>query len=183
MSKRSGLRQIQGVTLIEMVVTILVLAIILAYAIPSYRDLSERRALQGVANGIVSSVVAAKEEAIKRDQVVRVQFSTLGKGVCVGATVAASCDCSTAGSCPLAVFPASAKELRMVETKTAPAFVGSGTGFSIDPKTGMLNDPTNTGEVELQTSLGYAVKVRVNAMARPRICASGKDMPGVKKCP
>ena len=178
----SARRHVKGVTLIEMAVTILVLAIIVAFAIPSYRDLSERRALQGVANGLISAIATAKDESIKRDQVVWVQFSNLGKGVCVGASTTAGCDCSTVGSCPLDVFPNEARELRMVELKTAPAFNGSGTGFSIDPKTGTLSDPTNTGEVELKTSLGYAVKVRVNAMARPRMCASGKAMPGVKTC-
>lgn len=184
MFRQPGRRHVTGVTLIEMIITVLVLVIILVFAVPSYRDLNERRALQGVANGIISAVALAKEEAIKRDQVVRVQFADFGKGVCVGAsTAAAPCDCSTAGSCPLAAFPSATKELRMVETKSIPEFNGSGMGFSIDPKTGMLTDPTNIGGVELQTSLGYAVRVQVNAMVRPRMCASGKDMPGVRKCP
>lgn len=182
--KRSGYRSGQGFTLIELLVTIAVLTILILLAAPSFQGLRERRALQGVANGIISAVALAKEEAIKRDEVVRVQFSNLGSAVCVGAsTGAAACDCSTAGSCPVAAFPAEAGELRMVKTKAAPAFNGSGAGFSIDPKTGMMVDPTNTGELELETPSGYAVKVRVNAMARSRMCSSGsKAMPGVKSC-
>jgi hypothetical protein len=80
-------------------------------------------------------------------------------------------------------YPNEGQELRMVETKTAPAFTGSGAGFSIDPKTGMLNDPTNTGELELSTPAGYSLKIRVNAMARARMCSSGsRSMPGVQPC-
>lgn len=184
MFNRSNRRFTQGVTLIELVVTIAVLAIVVAFAVPSYQDLSQRRALQGVANGIMSAIAVAKEEAIKRDAVLRVQFSDLGNGVCVGVSSNdTACDCSTAGACPVAAYPDDPRELRMVTVKTAPAFSGSGKGFSIDPKTGMLADPVNTGEVELQTPLGHAVKIRVNAMARARMCSSGTTpMPGVKPC-
>lgn len=178
-----GLSRAFGVTLIELIVTILVLAILVTLAAPSFRDLRERRALRGVADGIAGTIALAKEEAMKRDQVVRVEFSNFGSAVCVGATTAATCDCAAASSCSIAAYPSSIKELRMVETKTAPSFTGSGTGFSIDPKTGMLSDPTNTGELELKTSLGYALRVRVNAMARSRICSSGTEsIPGVKPC-
>jgi type IV fimbrial biogenesis protein FimT len=174
----------EGVTLIELVVTIGVLAIIVAFAVPSYQDLSQRRALQGVANGIMSAIATAKEEAIKRDAVLRVQFSDFGGGLCVGVNSDDTpCDCATAGSCPVVGYPSETRELRMVTTKTAPAFTGSGKGFSIDPKTGMLTDPVNTGEMELQTPMGHAVKIRVNAMVRARMCSSGtKPMPGVKPC-
>lgn len=183
MRKRSGLRHNRGVTLIELVVTIAVLAILVTLAVPSFRDLSERRALKGVADGIISAIALAKEEAIKRDQDVRVDFANFGNAVCVGAsTAAAACDCTTAGSCPVVAYPSQTGDLRMVKTKTAPAFGGSG-GFEIDPKTGMLADPTDAGELELETPLGYAVKVQVNAMARARMCSSGtKPIPGVKTC-
>lgn len=183
MRKRSVLRHNRGVTLIELVVTIAVLAILVTLAVPSFRGLSERRALKGVADGIVGAIAQAKEEAIKRDQDVRVDFATFGNAVCVGATTAAAaCDCATAGSCPVVAYPSQTSDLRMVKTRTAPAF-GGAAGFEIDPKTGMLDDPTDAGELELETPLGYAVKVQVNAMARARMCSSGtKPIPGVKTC-
>lgn len=183
MRKASERRLGRGVTLIELVVTIAVLAIIVAMAVPSFRDLAERRALQGAAEGIVGAIAAAKEEAIKRDEFVFVQFSNLGGSVCVGASTGAACDCATANSCGLVAFPGDGKALKTVSTKTAPAFAGSGSGFTIDPKTGTLRDPTNVGGLELETPLGYAMKIRVNAVARAKTCSSGtKSMAGVKTC-
>jgi type IV fimbrial biogenesis protein FimT len=183
--QRTGVRGNSGVTLIELLITITVLAVIITMAVPSFRDLNERRSLKGVADGIVGVIGVAKEEAIKRDAFIRVQFSNMGGAVCAGANLEseAACDCSVAGSCSIASFPSAAGELKMVTTRTAPAFTGSGSAFSIDPKTGMLSDPANIGSLELQTPLGYAMQVSVNAMVRPRVCSSGsKPVSGVRTC-
>lgn len=177
-------RRARGVTLIELVVTIAVLAILVMLATPSFRDLAERKALQGVAEGVVGLIGTAKEEATKRDTGVRVQFSALGGGVCAGANLVSEdpCDCAVASSCSIGRFPDSANDLRMVTTKTAPSF-GTGTSFVIDPKTATLEDPAAAGLLELETPKGYAVQLSVNAVARPRYCSSGtRPMTGVESC-
>ena len=86
-----------GVTLIELAVTMIVLAILVVMAAPSFSDFAERQAIKGAANSIVGVIAQAQEEAAKRDQPVRVEFHTLGTaGVCVGAIVGtAACDCSS----------------------------------------------------------------------------------------
>ena len=179
-------RNQSGVTLVELMVTIAVLAILVTLAAPSFTDFAERSALRGAADNVVGVIAAAKEEAIKRDRLVRVDFKAVTTGFCVGAVVvagasAAGCDCSAA-SCAVASYPESARDLHRVTMTGSPVF-GADAGFVIDPKTGTLVDLSDGGEIVLGTSRGYAATVRVNAMGRASICTPGaKGLAGVKAC-
>jgi len=171
-----------GVTLIELMVTIAVLAILIMLAAPSFAEFSERTALRGAADNVVSVVAAAKEEAIKRDSLVRVDFKTVDTGFCIGAATVASagaagCDCSAA-NCPVGSYPSNPEDLHGVRLVSAPVF-GADTAFVIDPKTGMLSDVSDAGSVEFDTSRGYGVVVQVNASGRTSFCTpSGKKAIG-----
>jgi type IV fimbrial biogenesis protein FimT len=57
----------RGFTLIELMVGILVLAILLGIAVPSFRDASLGSRLTGYSNDMVASVMLARSEAIKRN--------------------------------------------------------------------------------------------------------------------
>lgn len=179
-------RNQSGVTLIELMVTIAVLAILVTLAAPSFVDFAERSALRGAADNVVGVIAAAKEEAIKRDRWVRVDVKQVGSGFCVGAAMVADgtattmdgCDCSAA-TCPVASYPEKARDLHRV-TMTD----GAGEGFVIDPKTGTLADFGDGGEIVLGTSRGYAATIKINAMGRASICSPGdKGLAGVKACP
>lgn len=174
----------QGVTLVELVVTIAVLAILVTLASPSLTDFAERQAIKGAAESIVGVIAQAKEEAVKRDKPVRVEFTAWGAGVCAGAIEGSStaCDCSQ-NTCPLASSAESERDLKRIKLASAPAF-GGGTFFVIDPKTGTLLDPGATGSLQLSTAGGYTVQVSVNALARPAICvpSGNKVLPGVQPC-
>lgn len=177
------LRHQSGVTLIELAITIVVLAVLATLAAPSFTAFLQRQAIKGAAENIVSVIAQAKEEATKRDREVRVEFSPLGEGVCAGAILGSTaCDCSDS-ACPLASSAQSERDLKGV-TLSGDIKFGDGTGFTIDPKTGTLVDFGETGSVQLETSLGYTIQVNVNAMARASVCnpSDEKALPGVKPC-
>jgi type IV fimbrial biogenesis protein FimT len=164
-----------GFTLIELMVTLSVLAIIAALALPSFKNFTERSALRGVADNVIGVIAAAKEEAIKRDQLVKVDVRTVGSGFCIGAVVVASaatagCDCSTASNCPVAAFPTSASQLHSVQLDSTPIFGTGTTDFVIDPKTGMLSDPADQGQLDLKVPSGSKVRISLNALGRPSLC-------------
>lgn len=173
----------KGFTLIELMVTIAVLAILLAMAAPSFAEFAERQALRGTADNIIGVIGLAKEEAAKRDRLVQVDFIKLGDGVCAGAAVGtAGCDCS-AGTCPLAASAASERDLKGVRITGDPLFGGDG-AFVIDPKTGTLLDLADSGAVDLETQRGYGLRIRVNPLARASTCTPDgkKSLPGVAPC-
>lgn len=181
----------RGFTLIELAVTLIVLAVLIAVAAPSVTLLRERQALRGAADNYVIAVGLAKQEAIKRNELVRVDFQALGGGACVGAAVVASvdgagCDCSAA-ACDVSSFPdepGDESELRGVSLDGAINF-GGGTGFVFDPRTGTLADLSEAGELVLSTASGYSVAVRVNAVGRATTCVpvgASRILPGVSVC-
>jgi type IV fimbrial biogenesis protein FimT len=181
-----------GFTLLELVVTIIVIAILAAAAAPSFTLMRERQALRGVADNFVIAVGLAKQEAIKRDALVRVDFMPSGDAVCVGAVVVAAagdagCDCSE-DACDVSAFPdepGNTVQLRRVTLSGDVDFGDAGSGFVIDPRTGTLFDISDNGGFELATGTGYRVQLEVNAMGRASYCTPAdatKALPGVPAC-
>lgn len=56
----------QGITLVELMVTVAIIGILGSLALPSYRDVMAREQLTAAANELVSSYKFARSEAIKR---------------------------------------------------------------------------------------------------------------------
>lgn len=73
---RMGRADISGFTLIELMVSIAVAAILLALAVPSFNDALLGSKLTGYANNMVGSAILARGEAIKRNAIVSVCASS-----------------------------------------------------------------------------------------------------------
>lgn len=77
-----------GFTLIELIVTVAVAAILISLAIPSFQNTLLRSKLSAISNKLVASASLARSEAIKRNE------TTL---LCIPNTAATSCATSTSG--------------------------------------------------------------------------------------
>lgn len=177
-----------GFTLVELMVAVAVLAILVGFALPSFRDFAERSWLRGVADSVTQVIGTARTEAIKRNELVRVEFKQpAGGGFCVGAatvatTSAAGCDCSSA-ACPVGEFPANMDEIESLTLIGTPAF-GSDAAFVVDPATGMLSDIADAGSVEFASPRGYGVRLSINPMGRTSLCtpSGSRALSGVDPC-
>lgn len=76
------LRQ-SGFTLVELMITIAVLAIVMAFAVPSFNDMTLGSKLRSQANDLVAGAALARSEAIKRNQPVSLCASSNGTS-CTG---------------------------------------------------------------------------------------------------
>ncbi|TFW09375.1 prepilin-type N-terminal cleavage/methylation domain-containing protein [Oxalobacteraceae bacterium OM1] len=73
-----------GFTLVELVVTMAIMAILLAVAVPSFKDATLSTSLGGYANSLVASSFLARSEAIKRNATVKMCVSTDGQQCATG---------------------------------------------------------------------------------------------------
>ena len=73
-----------GFTLIELMVTLSVMAILLAVAVPSFQDVALSSKLTSLANNVVASAQLARSEAIKRNRPATLCASSNG-ATCTGA--------------------------------------------------------------------------------------------------
>ena len=182
----------KGFTLIELMVTIAVLAILMAIAVPSFNDFFQRYRLRGAADDVATLLAVARTEAVARNRNVAVVFSGAGAAWCVGAEGAAepaapgdlvvtapSCNCS--GDCTIGdrVMERRGAAYDGVTVAAIPA------GFIFNRLTGAVN-PLGMTTMTFQSPNGtYSLAVNVSPLGRGRLCVpddGSPSMSGFPKC-
>lgn len=176
-----------GFTLIELMVTIAVLAVMLALAIPSFSDFRQRAAIRGAADQIVSFVGDARFEALRRNGMVKVGVVKNAAGAyCIGAAQTndaeddSACDCfdvTPPFACDVALYPTAQSEWRGVRMPSNPGWGGSAADLAgvvvFDPKRGVLTQSGDAGAVSLQSPPGtqdYRLNVAIDLVGRTVAC-------------
>ncbi len=167
-------QQNSGFTLVELMVTIAVLAILVAIGIPSFQSTLDKRRLTGAAEQLYADLQYARSEAIKRNANVLVSLKP-AKDVtsatwCYGISTA-TCDCSTGTTCQL-------DGVTKIVNQDGFRGVTLMHNFTGDRLT--LNSQRGTatqGTISLSASVG-TVQVIVSSLGRMRICSD--DVPDYK---
>jgi type IV fimbrial biogenesis protein FimT len=134
-------RVCRGFTLIELMVTLTVAAILLGLAAPAFNEVSLSMKLSSHANSMVSSILFARSEAIKRNSVVRVCVSTDGatcgtggwqQGWIVMCTTSDGTMCDAAGTDTLVLqaHPALATGWKITESSALTSLTFQATGLT-----------------------------------------------------
>lgn len=168
-----------GFTLVELMVTIAVLAILVTLAVPSFNDFRQRSALRGSAEQVVSFVGNARFEALRRDSKVKIGFNSAAGAFCLGAATTTdpsdntACDCFTAGACNVAAYPPAQSDWRRVRVASTTTIGGGGGVAVIDPKRGNLTESGDAGTIFLQAPDGgqdYQINVVIDRNGRAVTC-------------
>lgn len=169
----------RGVTLIELMVVLAVLAVGATLAGPSFIESLERSRLKEKAGALVDVLEFAKSEAFKRSTVTTTFTPASGMtpwrvtaAVMDGTTTVEAKSVEGAGSSISMQAPAAARTLAI-------DFRGLATGFV---STGLCAD-TDTNCVELRSNSGkYGLRVGINPVGHIHLCAKGTPFGGYRTC-
>ncbi|OOZ41334.1 hypothetical protein BOW53_04250 [Solemya pervernicosa gill symbiont] len=170
----------RGFTLIELMITLVVISIIAAFAVPSLGDFVTKRKLVGAAEEVYSQLQLARSLAIKRNQTIYVNFAedgsstwNFGIGDYSGCTPATT---SPTGTTPCAIYelPGDATSTRILHRTSSSNFdnvsmVVSGFGSdetNFEPQRGTADN----GNVLMTNDAGQ-LKVVVSTIGRILICS------------
>jgi type IV fimbrial biogenesis protein FimT len=170
----------RGLTLVELAATLAVLAVTASAAAPGLRSLMDGRRLNGIATTLAADLQLARNEAIARNEPVRVSLHATQQCYVVHTGSASQCDCAAPAS--PAACTAGATQIRTVRwdaSSDALAVQSNSASVLFDPLHGTAS-PTGTWRVVAAD--GRAIHQVVNVMGRVRTCAGAGAIPGLRPC-
>jgi len=192
--KSSGVRpgflfQAKGFSLIEVMMSIVLVAIGTALAIPSYQDQVEKRQLTNGAEQLAAFVNSVQGQAMRSNEQITISYSFTDSNTwCFGAIEGTdACDCTVTAANGEGFCAIDSTAFRM-DDDIAPGrgLISQVTGdgaFTIDPVRGILDD---TMEVDLQSRTAeFRLSLNINNSGRITLCSNGADysVPGYELCP
>ena len=170
-------RQSHGFTLIELVISLTVVAVLVAVSIPSMMQLIMTKRVEGVANELATSLRLVRTLPLQTSLNTFIQFGAAGDFTCYAIFSDpgnANCDCThhPANTCTQALFG-----LQPTEYKTVIVPNSTGVSLSANPtllpysRLSGLPNAGGTLTVEVNSSNGGKLKVESNGTGLPVICA------------
>lgn len=164
----------QGLTLLELIVVVAILALLMGVAVPSMHEMLDRNRLKAAAQAIAEDLQWARSEAVKRNR--PVALSLRPSNWCYGVTLATDlgCDCHGDRDAP------NGCELKRVSGADYPGIHLSATfdRTVFEPRRATARN----GSLRLQSSRGATIKVILSRLGRVRLCSPNGTLPGYGDC-
>ena len=169
-----------GFTIIELMVVVVLVAIVVALAVPSFRELIARNRLEGVASELVTDLQYARSEAVSRNGNVGLVTGVAGTCYTIfqeANPVAGSCNCANTPACTGGP----------VEIKTI-NFAGTGVTsttavitFLFEPVRGGLTGGNTQTTLSSSAGVGQ-LSAEVIAVGRVKACSPSATFRGYPSC-
>jgi type IV fimbrial biogenesis protein FimT len=157
----------RGLTLLELVIALAILAIVATLALPSFGAGAERTRLRLAAETLASDLAEARFEAAKAGRALHLPAQA-GPAWCWAVATTPDCGCAAAAPCQLkAERAASHAGVTLVEVRAA----------SFDP-----GGAATGGGALLRSGRGEELRVELSPLGRPRVCAPGGAVVGYPAC-
>jgi len=178
-------RRHRGFTMVEVMMSIVLVAIGSALALPSYRDMIEKRQLTNSAEQLASFVSSAQGISTRTNRVVTVSYARGDHDTwCIGAVINdtdTACDCTQDLSCTI-----DGQEFILNQDLSNGSELMhdiTGDSYSFDPVRGLSSGSLT---MELHTdSRDFKLNLMVNNTGRVILCSDDADhaIPGYDVCP
>nr|WP_280818838.1 GspH/FimT family pseudopilin [Thiorhodococcus minor] len=167
-------RRQAGLTLLELITVVAILALLMGVAVPSMHEMLDRNRLKAAAQAVAEDLQWARSEAIKRNR--PIALSLHPSTWCYGVTLASDlgCDCRGDQDAP------NGCELKRVSGTDYPGIRLSATfdRTTFEPRRATARN----GSLSLQSSRGAAIKVILSRLGRVRLCSPNDTLPGYGDC-
>jgi type IV fimbrial biogenesis protein FimT len=172
-----------GVTLIETSVVSAIAAVVMSTVTPSFAGFIENRRVDGAATNLHADIQFVRQEAVLRNQPVRLSFYKADNNSCYVAHTGnhADCSCDAVGQATCAA-PIQAIKTVAFSTADKVAVQANVNSILFDPLHGTS---TPTGTLKVVAKSGRAVHHVVNVMGRVRSCSpqvNAVAVPGYRAC-
>lgn len=178
-----------GFTLIEVMIVLVIMAVLLAIAVPSMRELIARQRVEGIAQELATDLRFLKSQQIQRRRSVGILFAGNSTQTCYSLYVVGpagdDCDCSTTGAsvCPNPTSAGSSLEIKTVILPASSGMKLSASpdllrliGFNALPMGGTLI------QASVESALGGTVRVSTNALGAPVLCSVSGNSSNLPAC-
>ncbi|MGH8505409.1 MAG: GspH/FimT family pseudopilin [Stenotrophobium sp.] len=175
----------RGFTVLELLVTMVVAAVIFGIGVPAFAGMLAKRRVEGAASELQAQLQQLRSQAIKKNSSIFLSFSVDGSNWSYGANDAGACDPAVKGSCKVngieEVFAGDA--WKGVSVSLSAGIADNSLGF--EPRRGMAIAPDGaigSGTITLQSTAG-TVEVNVSPIGYINICSpSGSGVTRYTAC-
>lgn len=169
-----------GLTLVEMLAVVAVLAIVVTLVAPEFGRFLQRRRLDASAASLATDLRYTRSEAVARNEPVRWSWARSSTGACyvIHTGPGSACTCQPGGP---TTCEDGAEEVKTVTfpTESGVRLEANVSSIAFDPT---LGTATPGGTLRLSNEHGSTVQHVVNMLGRVRSCAVLGSMPGYARC-
>lgn len=158
-----------GLTLIELMIGLAIVAVLMSLAVPSFSAQLQRHRLKAAAQGLELDLREARYESAQRGASMSLVFSP-GADWCYAIATRADCDCRVQQACRI-------KTVRAADLRGVQLLEPRGTRF--DPATG---NAEQSGTLAVWQAGGQRVRVSVSMLGRPQLCTLDGNLPPWPGC-
>ena len=191
-SGRKNHHKTTGFTIVELMVSVALLGTILALALPSYREMVEKRQLTQGAEQVHAFLNSIQGFASRSNENVTVSYSmTDSDDWCFGATLGdTACDCTETSSAESDFCSIDGAAARVTNDQTGnrgllQSITGDG-AYAFDPIRGLFVNLDDSLDMEMHSPSGdYQLRLIVSNTGHTTLCSKDTDhsVPGYKICP
>ena len=156
----------RGLTLLELLFTLAIVAVLLTLALPSFGSILSRHRLKAAAEQLAADLAELRLQAAQRGVPLHLQIHA-GAQWCYALATASDCDCRVSQACQL-------KTVRAQDHPGVTLLEGRNLRFD--------SGAAGASAALLQGGGGAQLRVGVAPLGRPRICAPGGAVAGYPAC-